>query len=116
MASATGTRSELHYKLRILNSLRTAVQEARYQLFPPAGAYEPRMWGEAWDEFERWVETQRASFEAGKGQANEGARLAFVGVLAKIDQMRKANSAGLMQRRQDEIGSSRPEPTSDDSK
>lgn len=116
VASATGTRAELHYKLRILSSLRTAVQEARYQLFPPAGAYEPRMWGEAWDDFERWAKEQRARFEAGKGQAAEGALLAFDGVLAKLDQMRAANSAGLMRRRQDEIGSSRPEPTSDDSK
>lgn len=58
VAQATGTRSEINYKLRILQSLDTAIQEARYQLWPRDGDHKPRAWGEAWKALEQWVDAQ----------------------------------------------------------
>lgn len=115
LAQNTATRSELHYKLRILMSLNTAIAEARYGLFPPEGPYEPRLWGEAWDTLERWLDSKIAVFEAAPGQAAAGATLALGEVKAEMGRMRTSTSEDFMARRIAELETSRPEPGSAES-
>jgi hypothetical protein len=115
VSQATGTRSEVHYKLRILMSLSTAVAEARYGLFPPEGPYEPRLWGEAWDRLETWLDGKIAIFEAAPGQAANGAALALGEVKAEMGRMRASDSEDLLARRIAELETSRPEPGSAES-
>ena len=115
MAQAIGTRSEVHYKLRILMSLNTAIAEARYHLFPPEGPYEPRLWGEAWDTLERWIADKLEVFEAAPGQAAAGAALVLGEVKAEMGRMRASCSEDLLARRIAELETSRPEPGSAES-
>lgn len=108
LAQNTATRSELHYKLRILMSLSTAIAEARYGLFPPEGPYEPRLWGEAWDTLGAWLVTKLAVFEAAPGQAAAGAALVLGEVKAEMDRMRASGSEDLLASR---IAELRDQPT-----
>lgn len=116
LAQSPETRAELHYKARILQSLDTAVQEARYALFPPEGPYEPRMWGEAWRTLETWVQAQIDGIDrSSQNDMSRAAAAAFAAIQSKIADMRRSNSSDLLARRRAEIDLSRPEPGSAES-
>jgi hypothetical protein len=115
MAQNTASRTELHYKLRILMSLSTAVAEARYGLFPPEGPYEPRLWGEAWDTLGTWVDVQLAGIDrSSSNDMTDGAKAAFEAVRAEVGRMRASTSEDLLARRIAELETNRPEPGSAD--
>ncbi len=115
MAWATGSKAELHYKLRILQSLQTAVAEARYGLFPPEGPYEPRVWGEGWNVLQRWIQVQLEGIErSSPTEAGMGATAAFSSMQAQIERMRTADSSEFLATLQAQITSSPPEPGSAD--
>jgi len=111
-AQNTDTRSEIHYKLRILQSLSTAIQEARYHLYPPEGTYAPRFWGEAWTTLSLWIEEQLAGIErSSQTQAGFGAVVGFVAVKRKIDELKRGGKAAGVEETQDAPGqSSRSQP------
>lgn len=116
LAQNTATRSELHYKLRILMSLSTAVAEARYALFPPEGPYEPRLWGEAWDKLDAWIGVQLRGIErSSSNDMTDGAKAAFEAVRAEMGRMRASTSEDFLARRMAELETSRPEPGSAES-
>lgn len=113
VASNPATRAEINYKLGILHSLDTAVQEARYGLFPPEGPYEPRLWGEAWKTLEDWVQVQIDGIDrSSQNDMSFAAAAAFAAIQSKIADMRRSNSGGLPARRSAEIDLSRPQPGS----
>lgn len=110
------TRSEVHYKVRILWSLETAVAEARYRLWPKDGPYAPRKWGEAWQELERWVDDQlhRLSNGVMPADALPTATKALMAVKAKLDEMEASSSGEILALRTAAIEVLRSEPGSDE--
>lgn len=91
IAQGEGTREELAYKLRILMSLHTAVQEARYQLWPSEGTYAPRTWGEAWTVLDRWIDDQLAGIaQSSQNDTTVGAANAFHAMKQKIRGLEQA--------------------------
>lgn len=110
IASNPESRAELHYKLRILMSLSTAVAETRYGLFPPEGPYEPRLWGEAWDKLDAWIGVQlRGIDRSSSNDMTDGAKAAFEAVRAEMGRMRASTSEDFLARRLAELDTSRPE-------
>ncbi len=89
IAQATETRSEINYKLRILQSVDTAIQEARYQLWPPKGDYKPRAWGEAWKALETWVQEQLDINGESQDNRHLSAKAAYRAMHAKIQELWK---------------------------
>jgi hypothetical protein len=115
VATNPSSRAEVNYKLRILQSLDTAVQEARYGLYPPEGPYEPRLWGEAWRTLEKWVQAQLDGINrSSPTDMGLGAGAAFEAMKAQLERMKAASSGELLARRRGEIDPSPPQPGSAD--